>query len=160
MKRHRVRAWNLIGHSEAPTAHVTTPAVTPLWTKPWRIISPWWRTGNSSAASSSAAPQDSAAAAAASSLGDGSETAPDSPQPTTGAAGVGSGGGDSGGGAGLLESGRGVEREGGRGGWRWRDVFEAAWSVLLWVGWGVAGLLKVLQAVLVLATLQTNLTVS
>ena len=38
-------------------------------------------------------------------------------------------------------------------------MFGVAWSVLSWAGWGMMGLVKVLQAVLVLATLQTNLTV-
>lgn len=69
---------------------------------------------------------------------------------------------DSAGGAGFVQVGRGVEAKGqgeGQGGWRWTDVFGAAWLVLSWVGWGLAGLVKVLQAVLVLATLQTNLTV-
>eukprot|EP00752_Nemacystus_decipiens_P015601 g13924.t1 len=143
---YRVRAWNLIGHSEAPTAHVVTPAVPSLWTKPWRVISPWFRTGNSSSAS-----QGSAA-----SLG-GSEAASSLPQSAVGgAAGV---GGDGGGGAVLLERGLGVDAEAeGRDGWGWREVLAAAWAVLCWVGWGVAGLVKVLQAVLVLATLQTNLT--
>lgn len=147
-KQHRVRAWNLIGHSEAPTAHVTTPAVPSLWTKPWRVISPWWRTGNSSSASGSA-PKGSAA-----SLG-GSEASSFSQSAAGSAAGVNS---DGGGGADFVERGIGVEAEG-RGGWRWKEMFEVAWSVLSWAGWGMVGLVKVLQAVLVLATLQTNLTV-
>lgn len=153
-KQHRVRAWNLIGHSEGPTAHVTTPAIPSLWTKPWRLISPWWRAGDSyTAASSSAASQGSAV-----SLG-GGETASNFPQLIAGgggAAGVGSDGGE---GAGFVEMGLGVGAAEGRGGWGWRDVLGAAWSVLWWVGRGVVGFVKVLQAVLVLATLQTNLTV-
>lgn len=141
----RVRAWNLIGHSEPPTAHVTTPAAPSLWTKPWRVISPWLRTGNSSAASSAAAPQGSAGETASSI----------SLSPTGGAVGVGS---DGGGAAGFVDRGLGVEMEG-QGGWGWREVFGAAWSVLSWAGWAVVGLVKMLHAVVVLATLQTNLTV-
>lgn len=57
-----------------------------------------------------------------------------------------------------MERRKGDEAEG-RGGWRWREMFGVAWSVLSWAGWGMMGLVKVLQAVLVLATLQTNLTV-
>lgn len=137
-------------------AHVTTPAIPSLWTKPWRVISPWWRTGNTFAESSSAAPQGSAA----SSLGSG-ETASNFPPPSAGSTvGVGSGSGEAGAGAGFVERGRGVKTDTeGPGSWGWRDVFRAAWLALSWAGWALAGLVKVLQAVLVLATLQTNLTV-
>lgn len=57
-----------------------------------------------------------------------------------------------------MERGGGVETEG-QGGWGWREVFGAVWSVLSWVWWGVAGLLNALQVVVVVVTLQTNWTV-
>lgn len=38
-------------------------------------------------------------------------------------------------------------------------MLEAAWSVLSWLWWAVTGLLKVLNAVVGLVILQTNLTV-
>ncbi|CAN0033008.1 unnamed protein product [Pylaiella littoralis] len=122
---YRVRAWNLIGHSEAPTAHVTTPPVPSLWKKPWRIISPWWRTGNSSAASLPPSPATETA------LGDG--------------------------GKGSVEEERDIGPDG-RGVWGWREVFGLACSVAAWLGWGATRMIQLMQAVLVLATLQANLT--
>ncbi|CAN0327251.1 unnamed protein product, partial [Ectocarpus fasciculatus] len=144
---YRVRAWNLIGHSEAPTAHVTTPPVHSLWTKPWRLISPWWPTGNSSAASSS-----SAASPATVGLqepegigGSSSVTLPAGPAEADFV---------DRGGLGGAKAGEGGQASG----WRWRDVLRAMWTVLSWGGWAVMAVVKVLHAMLALAMLQANLT--
>ncbi|CAN0091235.1 unnamed protein product, partial [Ectocarpus fasciculatus] len=144
---YRVRAWNLIGHSEAPTAHVTTPPVHSLWTKPWRLISPWWPTGNSSAASSS-----SAASPATVGLqepegigGSSSVTLPAEPAEADFV---------DRGGLGGAKAGEGGQASG----WRWRDVLRATWTVLSWGGWAVMAVVKVLHAMLALAMLQANLT--
>ncbi|CAM9114184.1 unnamed protein product [Ectocarpus sp. 12 AP-2014] len=144
---YRVRAWNLIGHSEAPTAHVTTPPVRSLWTKPWRLISPWWPTGNSSAASSR-----SAASPAASGLQE--PEGMGEPSSVTRTAGPTEAGFSDRGGLGGAKA-----EEGGQVlGWGWRDVFGATWSVLSWGGWAVMAVVKVLHAILALAMLQANLT--
>ncbi|CBN74398.1 FYVE zinc finger protein [Ectocarpus siliculosus] len=144
---YRVRAWNLIGHSEAPTAHVTTPPVHSLWTKPWRLISPWWPTGNSSAASSS-----STASPAASGLQE--------PEGMGGSSSVARTAGPAE--AGFVDrgglGGTTAEEGGQPSGWGWRDVFGATWSVLSWGGWAVMAVVKVLHAMLALAMLQANLT--
>lgn len=55
----------------------------------------------------------------------------------------------------------GAESMAGERGWGWWwDVLRTAWLVLSWTGRGCVGVVKLLQAVLVLATLQANLTVS
>ncbi|CAM9643885.1 unnamed protein product [Ectocarpus sp. 4 AP-2014] len=144
---YRVRAWNLIGHSEAPTAHVTTPPAHSLWTKPWRLISPWWPTGNSSAASSS-----SAASPAASGLQEAEGVGgPSSVARTAGPAEAGFVDRGGLGGAKAEEGGQALV-------WGWRDVFGATWSMLSWGGWAVMAVVKVLHAMLALAMLQANLT--
>lgn len=41
----RLRAWNLVGHSEASVQRLTTPRVASRWVRGYRLILPWLTTG-------------------------------------------------------------------------------------------------------------------
>lgn len=140
---YRLRAWNLIGHSDSSVAHVTTPEVPSLWTKPWRLISPWrTRTGANSATSEGGTATTNAGGASSSRTSRSSSSS---------AGGVGNEQA-----SGFVESGA-VEAEES---WGWRDGVRAAWVVLSWAWWAVRAALRTVQTLMMVAVVTLNVAVS